>query len=343
MPYIDPKEVERVKQIDLLAYLQQCEPDELVRIGAGSYCTKTHDSLKLSNGRWYWWSQGFGGRSALDYLVKVKGMAFLDAVATLGAGEITVPSSNAQPAQPTLRAKKFMLPAPAKANAEAIAYLELRCIDRHIISHCVTDGLVYQTMRQGKPCVVFVGRDKTGVSRYAALRSVNGDFKGEAKGSDKRFAFRLQSCIHSDVLHVFEGAIDALSFATLELEADRDWRNLNLLSLGGVPAVASTSEHTRIPQALTQYLSDNPRTKRVHLHLDNDEPGSAAADVIASALHLRNFDISIAPPSKGKDVSEYLMMQRRPCPSEQVPLHGERLLAAGRAARKAKDNRPKER
>jgi hypothetical protein len=71
MPYIDPKEVERVKQIDLLTYLQQCEPDELVRLGPDSYCTKTHDSLKLSNGRFYWWSQGFGGKNAIDYLVKV--------------------------------------------------------------------------------------------------------------------------------------------------------------------------------------------------------------------------------------------------------------------------------
>jgi hypothetical protein len=343
MPYIDPKEVERVKQIDLLTYLQQCEPDELVRLGPDSYCTKTHDSLKLSNGRFYWWSQGFGGKNAVDYLVKVKGMTFLDAVTTLGAREIAAPSRNTQSAQPTLRAKKLILPALAKTNAEAIAYLELRCIASHVIKRVVGNGLVYQTQRQGKPCVVFVGRDKTGVPRYAALRGIGCDFKGEAAGSDKRFAFRMGSHIQASEVHVFEGAIDALSFATLELEADRDWRNLNLLSLGGVPAAASTNERTRIPQALTQYLSDNPRTKRVHLHLDNDEPGISAADMIASAQHLRSFDISIAPPPEGKDVSEYLMMQMRPCPPEQVPLHEERLLTAGRAARKAKDNRPKER
>lgn len=90
MPYIEPPGIDWIKQIDLLAYLQQCEPDELVRIGENAYSTKTHDSLNLSNGCWYWWSQGFGGGSALDYLVKVKGMTFLDAFSKLRANEIVL-------------------------------------------------------------------------------------------------------------------------------------------------------------------------------------------------------------------------------------------------------------
>jgi hypothetical protein len=66
MPYIEPAEVERVKKIDLIDYLQQREPDELVKLGNGTYTTKAHkahDSLKISHGYFYWWSQGFGGRS----------------------------------------------------------------------------------------------------------------------------------------------------------------------------------------------------------------------------------------------------------------------------------------
>lgn len=62
MPYIDPKIIEQVKEVDLLTYLRDNEPDELVRLGANTYCTATHDSLKISNGKWYWWSRGFGGR-----------------------------------------------------------------------------------------------------------------------------------------------------------------------------------------------------------------------------------------------------------------------------------------
>lgn len=69
MPYISPEVVEQARQIDLLTYLQSCEPQELVRISGNNYTTRTHDSLKISNGKWMWWSQRIGGYNALDYLV----------------------------------------------------------------------------------------------------------------------------------------------------------------------------------------------------------------------------------------------------------------------------------
>ena len=65
MPYVDPEIIAEVKRVDLLTYLQEREPDELVRISPGVYCTKEHDSLKISNGKWFWWSRDLGGRSAL--------------------------------------------------------------------------------------------------------------------------------------------------------------------------------------------------------------------------------------------------------------------------------------
>ena len=83
-PYvqIDPDVLERVRQIDLLSYLRESEPSNLVKVKGTSnvYCTAEHDSLKISNGKWYWWSRGFGGYSALDYLIKVKEYDFVEAV-----------------------------------------------------------------------------------------------------------------------------------------------------------------------------------------------------------------------------------------------------------------------
>ena len=69
---IDPDVLERVRQIDLLSYLREFEPSNLVKVKGTNnvYCTAEHDSLKISNGKWYWWSRGFGGYSALDYLIK---------------------------------------------------------------------------------------------------------------------------------------------------------------------------------------------------------------------------------------------------------------------------------
>ena len=31
------------------------------------YTTRTHDSLKISNGKWMWWSKGIGGKTELPY------------------------------------------------------------------------------------------------------------------------------------------------------------------------------------------------------------------------------------------------------------------------------------
>lgn len=41
-------------------------PDELVPFSKDTFVTKEHDSLKISNGFWYWFSKGIGGKSALD-------------------------------------------------------------------------------------------------------------------------------------------------------------------------------------------------------------------------------------------------------------------------------------
>jgi len=86
-PYvqIDPDVLEQARQIDLLSYLRAYEPSNLVKVKGTTnvYCTAEHDSLKISKGKWYWWSRGFGGYSALDYLMKVKEYGFVEAVETL--------------------------------------------------------------------------------------------------------------------------------------------------------------------------------------------------------------------------------------------------------------------
>ena len=50
MAYYSQSDIRRAKEMDLLTYLQTYEPDELVRISSNTYTTKTHNSLKISNG-----------------------------------------------------------------------------------------------------------------------------------------------------------------------------------------------------------------------------------------------------------------------------------------------------
>ena len=77
MSYIAAEDILEAKKMDLLTFLRNYEPQELVHVSGDTYCTRAHDSLRISNGKWCWFSQGIGGRSALDYLIKVKGYSFI--------------------------------------------------------------------------------------------------------------------------------------------------------------------------------------------------------------------------------------------------------------------------
>ena len=79
------EQIRQARSIDLLTYLQTYEPTELVHVRGDTFCTREHDSLKISasKGKWMWWSRGFGGSSALDYLIKVKGFPFIQAMQIL--------------------------------------------------------------------------------------------------------------------------------------------------------------------------------------------------------------------------------------------------------------------
>lgn len=83
MPYIDPKVVLEAKKMNLLTILKNFEPHELVRLDKNNYTTRTHDSLKISNGKWMWLSRGIGGTTALNYLIEVKGYSFIEVVETI--------------------------------------------------------------------------------------------------------------------------------------------------------------------------------------------------------------------------------------------------------------------
>ncbi len=83
MPWVTGERLAEARRVDLLTYLREREPHELVRSAPDEYRTVSHGSLVISNGAWYWNRGQFGGRSALDYLVKVQGLSLVDAVETV--------------------------------------------------------------------------------------------------------------------------------------------------------------------------------------------------------------------------------------------------------------------
>ena len=142
MPFYDSEAIERARQVDLLTYLQTCEPQELVHVSGNVYCTKTHDSLRISNGKWCWFSRGIGGYSALDYLIKVNGYSFLEAMETI-SGRAAIPPPSFVPAPKEEKPKHLLLPQAAPDNRAMMAYLKGRGIDQEILDYCVRpDGFM---------------------------------------------------------------------------------------------------------------------------------------------------------------------------------------------------------
>jgi hypothetical protein len=61
MPGVSAEQVAKVREVDLLTYLQEREPHELVRSTRGEYRTASHGSLVISNNKWFRNKGGFGG------------------------------------------------------------------------------------------------------------------------------------------------------------------------------------------------------------------------------------------------------------------------------------------
>ena len=184
------------------------------------YTTRTHDSLKISNGKWMWWSRGIGGRSALDYLIKVKDYSFLEAVELLaGQANIQPPLSVSEqlPVE-----KHLLLPKENRYHTNVFSYLTGRGIDNDIVRFYIETGRIYESAYHHN--AVFVGMDQQGKPQYAALRGINTDFIGEANGSDKNHSFSIPAEKMSDKVHVFESAIDLLSYATMQKLDGKEWR-----------------------------------------------------------------------------------------------------------------------
>ena len=307
MPFYDSEAIERARQVDLLTYLQTCEPQELVHVSGNVYCTKTHDSLRISNGKWCWFSRGIGGYSALDYLIKVKEMPFTQAVETI-MGNVAVLPPTYSPAPSKPKEKVLLLPKANRCAAHAVEYLHGRGIDYELIDFCISTGRLYESYPHYN--AVFVGQDLDGKPRYANLRGIGTDFIGDANGSDKHYSFGIPAAAKSDRLHLFESAVDLLSYGTLLKLYGKDWRRDNLLSLAGVYRPKKEISESTLPAALVRYLDEYPHIRKVVLRLDNDLTGKLAAETIKTLLPRKYaVEVAVRLSPQGKDYNDCLCLK----------------------------------
>ena len=301
MPYIAPEVITEAKRMDLLTYLREYEPGELVKFSSNTYTTRTHDSLKISNGKWMWWSRGIGGKSALDYLIKVRGMDFVQAVQTImGNGSVSFPTyENIK----SYEEQPLLLPEKSPTTDVVFDYLFGRGIDFEIINHCLEQELIIESLPYHN--VVFIGYDEGKEPKYAAYRATNQSrIMGDCTGSKKQYSFRL-TAENTGEVHLFECAIDLLSYATLMKLEGKDWRQYNLVSLAGVYSPKQKIKDSKVPVTLSRLLEKDKTIRRIVLHLDNDIAGRKETKALQTILSDK-YEVVDDPPQYGKDVNDFL-------------------------------------
>lgn len=136
-------------------------------------------------------------------------------------------------------------------------------------------------------------------------------YLGDAAGSDKGFPFRLVNKDEAKI-HIFEGAIDLLSYATLLDEQGSDFKSQNLVSLSGIYNPSKNIKDSVLPIGLIKTLEHNPNIKTIYLHLDNNYAGRRATEAIYEKLKDR-YEVKKHFVPVGKDVNDYL------CYSKNLP------------------------
>lgn len=332
-------ELDEIRKITLEQFFYKERPDDIVKTGNGRYSIFYKGEWRTSiatrpDGFWSFFSESEKGHGALDWLITMEGMSFLEACMTLvGPPRDDIESKTPEEVGEDMRqeiikrfgeavadarsSKEFYnpdipkhvkIPPRADNNTAGKQYLQKRGIDPGIISYIERKNLFY-TERTNLNAV-FVGFDWNGIVKTACKRGTKSSaFKGEAKDSDKRYTFRTENPIRNSV-HFFESPIDLLSYATYMKKNKAEWRLENLVSLDGI--AVSTKQNSdgymvKLPPAMIEFLEHNKgKIKTIHLHLDNDLEGRTATLKFKEVLEKEGYKVIDEPAPKGKDWNDFI-------------------------------------
>lgn len=256
------EEKKKASQMSTVDYLQR-NYGFTFKFKNNYYKCEQHDSLNIYADQrgWAWNSRGLKGSDVVQFIMSVENRSYPEALNTL-IFNAEQPYSFTEPTKKKEEIKVLELPeATNDKYSKVFAYLNYsRRIDKSIINECMKNKSLYQDIKGN---CVFVGY-KGNVPAYATIRGTLTvkKYRGDCKGSDKRYSFNMIYNKDCKELYVFESAIDAMSHATianLAFGSDTAYQNTNRLSLGGLNTIA-----------LDQYLKDHPQVTTLNFCFDND-------------------------------------------------------------------------
>jgi len=303
--YIEPEILEEIRKVDVLSYFLAREPTDLKREGADRYRLKSDHSCTVSEKGWYDFGRGEGGKSAIDFLVKMRGYSLPEACEIVDGAKIAL---YVPPARADEDTGVFELPEPNNKCCRVIKYLSGRGIDDEIISYCIENNILYEAREYN--AAVFVGRDENGEAKYAFIRGTvdTSNFRREVDYSQKKYGFRIVKP-ENTILNVSEGIIDGLSVATLFKMSGSKWDSHNYLPLGGVYQKGNGDTRRQLDKypSIVRYLEEYPPPERINIWFDNDCIGREAGEYLKAELTQICDDVRLCVPPRVKDWNNYLV------------------------------------
>lgn len=272
------EQIDRANQVDLVQFLHS-QGETVIKSG-NEYRWKRHDSLTVKENKWFRHSQSKGGYP-IDSVMEFFSKTFPEAVFLLIE---EAPAENSITAAPS---EKFRLPPRNRYIERAMVYLRQRKIPEELIQEFYREGLIYEDAQRHN--VVFVGKDESGIPRYAHCKGTEDTFRMDVLGSDKAHNFVYRSDGKS--LFVFEAPIDLMSFIALY---PKNWKTRNYLSLGGIGA-----------KSLEGFLSERSDMETIYICTDADKAGNDAVGRLLESIPEQMTVIRLMPCAK--DWNEVLM------------------------------------
>ena len=293
------EQLRRAEEVSLLDYARN-KGFELRKKGK-DYKIPGYGGLYISPNKncWNWYSINKGG-GIIQFLMEFENLTWAEAVKELLGDDydnytrvVYKPVKN--------KIQEFVLPEKNNTFKHIYAYLlNERGIDKKILNKLINDKYIYENIYGS---CVFVGYDEYGVARCANIRGTSGNFKQDVYGSNKAYAFNIPGT--SDTLNVFESAIDAISYMTLQ-------SMIGIESIDHYQSLACVAD-----TAALQYLDTHPFIKNVRLCQDNDEAGNISARLLGTTLqdkynvirhrpNLKDFNDDLLAKIRDRDTVNYI-------------------------------------
>jgi len=292
MTYISKADIKKARETSLVDLLQTMGYP--IKSVGRYYTLEDVDSFRIfpSENNWYRYSNDTYG-DTIDFFMKgpYDNLSFQEAV------RLILSAAHAETRKPIESQKKKnngtpISPAAATNNDRVIEYLTVtRGIDKDIVMYCIDKGLIYEAEKTHN--CVFLGFNEKGSVKHITQRGTTSKkFANKVENSDERYGFRIE-CGNSKEVHIFEAAIDLLSFLTLQKM--KGVKNTDTyLALSGVSLIS-----------LLAYLEKHT-VERIYVRTDNDDKGRKVLDRLRETITDNTIEIIEAFP-KNKDYNEDLL------------------------------------